>query len=120
MTQSASSGGVVGGVGGANAGSPGVSSVSDPGASRFPIGSIRTVGIPADTATPGGGDPSATGGYTPGTYQTGPQWSQFDVAGNPNAGNLSGSGTAGAPAAFPGQTGVNQVSPEANPNPGGL
>lgn len=99
---------------------PVVGTVSDPGAARFPVGVQQTIGMPADTATPGGGDPSALGSYVPGTVQNGPAWSQANISGNPNPGALSGGGLAGAPAIFPGQTGVNQVSPEANPNPGGL
>lgn len=99
---------------------PTVSTVSDPGAARFAVGVNQTIGMPADTAAPGGGDPSATGSYVPGAVQTGPAWSQANISGNPNPGALNGGGTAGAPAVFPGQTGINQVNPNANPNPGGL
>lgn len=111
-------GGSIPQLGGASA-APGVSNVSDPGGSRFPVNQNQTIGMPADTATPGGGDPGATGGYVPGPTVPTAQWSQFNPSANPNPGALSG-GVGPAPAYQPGQTGATQQSPQANPNPGGL
>lgn len=99
---------------------PTVGTVPDPGASSFPLHQSRAIGMPADTATPGGGDPSAMGGYVPGPTSPSALWSQFNPNGNPNPGALSGGAVGSAPAYLPGQTGISQVSPEKNPNPGGL
>jgi hypothetical protein len=99
---------------------PVAGSVADPGASRLPLGQPQAIGMPADRATPGGGDPGALGSLAPGPVQGSAQWSQANISGNPNPGALNGPPAAPAPTALPGQTGVNQVSPEANPNPGGL
>ena len=95
-------------------------SVADPGAARFALGQNQAIGMPPDTAVVAAGDPGAMGGYVPGPTQSGAQWSQANISGNPNPGALSGGPAGPAPTYLPGQTGVNQVSPEANPNPGGL
>jgi hypothetical protein len=94
--------------------------VADPGATRLPISSTTsTIGYPMDMATPAGGDPSALGTSYVTTDADAPQWSQFNITFNPNPGALSG-GMTTAPALMPGETPINQVSPEANPNRGGL
>lgn len=93
--------------------------VADPGASRLPIGQTSTIGYPADQATPAGGDPSALGTSYSAADADAPQWSQFNPNFNPNPGALSGS-MQQIPGLYPGETPINQVSPQANPNRGGL
>lgn len=94
-------------------------SVSDPGGTSLAVGQTSSIGYPGDQATPAGGDPRALGTSYVETDADGPGWSQFNVSANPNPGALSG-GMTTAPALYPGETAPNQVSPQANPNPGGL
>jgi hypothetical protein len=94
--------------------------VTDPGGTRLSIASTpSTIGYPADMATPAGGDPSALGTSYVTPDADAPQWYQGNIAANPNPGALSG-GMATAPCLMPGETPINQVSPQANPNPGAL
>jgi hypothetical protein len=93
--------------------------VADPGASRLPIGQTSTIGYPADMASAAGGDPRALGTSYSAADADAPQWSQFNPNFNPNPGALSG-GMQQIPGLYPGETPINQVSPNANPNRGGL
>lgn len=98
---------------------PTVSTVSDPGASRFAVGQQQAIGYREAVTAPGGGDPSALGTNYSAPDADAPTWSQFNISGNPNPGALQG-GTGQIQGLYPGETPANQVSPEANPNPGGL
>lgn len=94
--------------------------VADPGGTRLSLGGTSTIGYPADQATPAGGDPSALGTSYVSADSDAPRWYQGNVSANPNPGALSGGVETAAAGLYPGETPINQVSPQANPNPGGL